>query len=99
MMEAVWSVGRADRQLGRSDCVVRRRWDQWTREMSFTRRVGSRCPRQTGHLEDRHIIKNTRVQPTASSAAIQAQVAPSPLCLLEPYEGTWLKEIWDRNAD
>ncbi|GFV90654.1 transposable element Tcb2 transposase [Trichonephila clavipes] len=25
-------------QLGRSDCVVRRCWDQWIREMSFTRR-------------------------------------------------------------
>ncbi|GFU38301.1 transposable element Tcb2 transposase [Trichonephila clavipes] len=27
--------------------------------------------------EDRHIVINARVQPTASSAAIQAQVAPS----------------------
>ncbi|GFY09745.1 hypothetical protein TNCV_3697071 [Trichonephila clavipes] len=33
--------------------------------------------------------------PTASSAAIQAQVAPSlgAPCLLEPYEGAWLKDI------
>ncbi|GFV86410.1 transposable element Tcb2 transposase [Trichonephila clavipes] len=37
----------------------------------------TRCPRQTNRREDRHIIRNTRVQPTASSAAIQAQVAPS----------------------
>ncbi|GFX97315.1 transposable element Tcb2 transposase [Trichonephila clavipes] len=34
-------------------------------------------PRQTSHREDSHIVRNARVQPTASSAAIQAQVAPS----------------------
>ncbi|GFV17883.1 HTH_Tnp_Tc3_2 domain-containing protein [Trichonephila clavipes] len=41
MMEAGWSARRAARQLGRSDCVVRRYWNQWIREMSFTRRPGS----------------------------------------------------------
>ncbi|GFU57009.1 HTH_Tnp_Tc3_2 domain-containing protein [Trichonephila clavipes] len=45
--------------------------------MSFTRRPGSGRPRQTSRREDRHIVKNARVQPTASSATIQAQVAPS----------------------
>ncbi|GFY17541.1 transposable element Tcb2 transposase [Trichonephila clavipes] len=40
---------RVARQLGRSDCVVRRRWDQWIREMSFIRRPGSGRPRQTSH--------------------------------------------------
>ncbi|GFW10990.1 transposable element Tcb2 transposase [Trichonephila clavipes] len=68
---------RVARQLGRFDCVVRRCWDQWIREMSFTRRPGSGCPRQTSRREDRYIVINARVQPTASSAAIQAQVAPS----------------------
>ncbi|GFX48358.1 HTH_Tnp_Tc3_2 domain-containing protein [Trichonephila clavipes] len=45
--------------------------------MSFTRRPGSGCPRQTSHREDCHILRNARVQPTASSAVIQTQVAPS----------------------
>ncbi|GFX48838.1 transposable element Tcb2 transposase [Trichonephila clavipes] len=45
--------------------------------MSFTRRPGSGRPRQTSCREDRHIVRNARVQPTASSAAFQAQVAPS----------------------
>ncbi|GFX61941.1 transposable element Tcb2 transposase [Trichonephila clavipes] len=45
--------------------------------MSFTRRPDSGCLRQTSRQEDLHIVRNTRVQPTASSAAIQAQVAPS----------------------
>ncbi|GFU58181.1 transposable element Tcb2 transposase [Trichonephila clavipes] len=77
VMEAGWSARRVTRQLGRSDCVVRRCWDQWIRKMSFTRRLDSGRPRRINRREDRHIIRNARVQPTASSAAIQAQVAPS----------------------
>ncbi|GFY30493.1 transposable element Tcb2 transposase [Trichonephila clavipes] len=34
-------------------------------------------PRQTSRRENRYIVRNARVQPTASSAAIQLQVAPS----------------------
>ncbi|GFT23157.1 uncharacterized protein TNCV_1858771 [Trichonephila clavipes] len=44
--------------------------------MSFTRRPGSGCPCQTIRREDRHIVRKTRVQPTASSATITAHVAP-----------------------
>ncbi|GFX31676.1 transposable element Tcb2 transposase [Trichonephila clavipes] len=36
--------------------------------MSFTRRPGSGRPRQTSRREDRHILRNARVQPTTSSA-------------------------------
>ncbi|GFW58575.1 transposable element Tcb2 transposase [Trichonephila clavipes] len=77
MLEAGWSARRVARSLGRSDCVVRRCWDQWIREISFTRRPGSEHPRQTSRREESHVARNTRVQPTVSSAAIQAQVAPS----------------------
>ncbi|GFW74917.1 hypothetical protein TNCV_2677851 [Trichonephila clavipes] len=52
MMEAGWSARRVARQLGLSDCVVRRYWDQWIREMPFTRRPGS------GHL-DRPVVEKT----------------------------------------
>ncbi|GFV47311.1 HTH_Tnp_Tc3_2 domain-containing protein [Trichonephila clavipes] len=69
-MEAGWSARRVARQLGRSDCVVRKCWDKWIRDMSFTQGPGSGCPRQTSHREDRHIVRNARVQPTASSAVI-----------------------------
>ncbi|GFW87796.1 transposable element Tcb2 transposase [Trichonephila clavipes] len=72
-MEAGWSSGR---QLGHSDCVVRKCWDQWIREMSFTR-PGLGRPRQTIRREDRQIVRNARVQPNASSASNQALVAPS----------------------
>ncbi|GFW29791.1 transposable element Tcb2 transposase [Trichonephila clavipes] len=43
---------------------------------SFTK-PGSGRPRQTSRWEDNRIVRNARVQPTASSVAIQAQVAPS----------------------
>ncbi|GFT49097.1 transposable element Tcb2 transposase [Trichonephila clavipes] len=42
--------------------------------MSFTRRTGSKRPRQTSRREDRHIVRNARVKPTASSVAILAKV-------------------------
>ncbi|GFY26850.1 transposable element Tc3 transposase [Trichonephila clavipes] len=52
-------------------------WDQWIRirEVSFTLTPGSRRPRQTSRREDYRIVRNACVQPTASSAAIQTQVA------------------------
>ncbi|GFU53588.1 transposable element Tcb2 transposase [Trichonephila clavipes] len=77
MMETGWSSRRVARQLGCSDCVVRRCWNQWIREMSFTRRPGSGRPRRTSRREDRHIVRNARLQSTASSAFIQAEIAPS----------------------
>ncbi|GFT89057.1 HTH_Tnp_Tc3_2 domain-containing protein [Trichonephila clavipes] len=45
--------------------------------MSFTIRPGSGRPRQTRPRENHHTVRNAHVQPTVSSAAIQAQVAPS----------------------
>ncbi|GFU61918.1 transposable element Tcb2 transposase [Trichonephila clavipes] len=47
--------------------------------------------------EYHRIVKNARVQPTASSAVIQAQVAPSlgaPVSS-RTIRGTWLEDIWD----
>ncbi|GFW15579.1 transposable element Tcb2 transposase [Trichonephila clavipes] len=41
MMEAGWSARRVAHQLGRSDCVVRRCWDQWIREMKTRHRTPS----------------------------------------------------------
>ncbi|GFX83525.1 transposable element Tcb2 transposase [Trichonephila clavipes] len=41
MIVAEWSARRVSHQLGRCDCVERRCWDQWIREMPFTRRPGS----------------------------------------------------------
>ncbi|GFU25191.1 transposable element Tcb2 transposase [Trichonephila clavipes] len=76
-MEAEESARRVARQLGHYDCVMRRCWKQWIREMSFIRRPGSGHPRQISRREDPYIVRNASVQPTALSATIQAQVAPS----------------------
>ncbi|GFV07698.1 HTH_Tnp_Tc3_2 domain-containing protein [Trichonephila clavipes] len=64
---------RVARQLGHSDCVVRRCWDQWIREMSFTRRLGSGRPRQNSRREDRHI------GPPVSSRTIRRRLAEGHL--------------------
>ncbi|GFX30729.1 DUF4817 domain-containing protein [Trichonephila clavipes] len=51
MMEAGWLARQIARQLGHSDCVVRRCWDQLIREMSFTRRPGLGRFRQNSRRE------------------------------------------------
>ncbi|GFX25384.1 transposable element Tcb2 transposase [Trichonephila clavipes] len=66
MMEAGWSARRVARQSGHSDCVVRRCWDQWIREMSFTRRPGSGRPPQTSRREGRHIVAPSLGTPVSS---------------------------------
>ncbi|GFX58184.1 hypothetical protein TNCV_4049421 [Trichonephila clavipes] len=45
--------------------------------MSFTRRSGPGSARKASRLEDHHIVRNARIQSAASSAATQAQGAPS----------------------
>ncbi|GFX86323.1 transposable element Tcb2 transposase [Trichonephila clavipes] len=65
MMEAGWSARREPRQLDRSDCVMRRCWDQWIREMTFTRRAGSGHPRQISCRAECNIVRNGHAQPTA----------------------------------
>ncbi|GFW39999.1 transposable element Tcb2 transposase [Trichonephila clavipes] len=57
MMEAGWSARQVARQLGHSDCVVRRCCDQWIREMSLTRIPGSGHHRQTNLLKVLHIVR------------------------------------------
>ncbi|GFU66465.1 transposable element Tcb2 transposase [Trichonephila clavipes] len=56
-METKRSARQVARQLGRSDCVVRRCWDKWIQTISFTRRPGSGRPRQTSRRGDRHICR------------------------------------------
>ncbi|GFT21814.1 transposable element Tcb1 transposase [Trichonephila clavipes] len=70
-------AGRSARQVGRSVLTVSRCWDQWTEWTLFIRRQGSRCPRQTTHRKDHHIIRHARVEHTASLSAVQTPVASS----------------------
>ncbi|GFY08926.1 transposable element Tcb2 transposase [Trichonephila clavipes] len=90
-MEAGWSARREARQLGRSDCVVRRCWDLWIREMLFTQRPGSGRPRQTSRREDRYIAPGGRTFGIASPvtcAALDAHPSTPPFGVL-PRARNW----------
>ncbi|GFV23351.1 uncharacterized protein TNCV_4780641 [Trichonephila clavipes] len=76
MREAGWSARRVARQLGRSDCVEVVLGQVDPRNVIYTKTRLKRRYRQTSRREGHHIVRNGRVHPTASSAAIQAQVAP-----------------------
>ncbi|GFW59030.1 hypothetical protein TNCV_2831361 [Trichonephila clavipes] len=62
-------LGRVARQFVHSHSVVRKCWNQWIREMTFTRRPGSGRPPPTSRREEHHVVINLIVQPTASSAS------------------------------
>ncbi|GFU95185.1 transposable element Tcb2 transposase [Trichonephila clavipes] len=78
MIEDEVSARRVARQLGHSDCVLRRCWDQWTQEMSFPRRLGSAHPRQTNRRKDYHIVATSLVA-TVSSRTIRRRLAEGHL--------------------
>ncbi|GFV77625.1 transposable element Tcb2 transposase [Trichonephila clavipes] len=80
MMQAVWLARRVARQLDRYDCVVRRCWDQWIRKMSFTRRLGSGCPRLTSRRKDRHTVEPSLGTPVPSRT-IRRCLAEGHLCI------------------
>ncbi|GFV96783.1 transposable element Tcb1 transposase [Trichonephila clavipes] len=56
-MEYGWSARLVAHQLGTSDCVVRRCWDQWIREMSFTRGMHS-TDRLSGRMPHRRVSQD-----------------------------------------
>ncbi|GFS50089.1 transposable element Tcb2 transposase [Trichonephila clavipes] len=57
------------------DCVLRIAGRGHLTSFSVEYKTG--CSRETSRRKDRHIVRNARVQPTASLAAIQTQVTPS----------------------
>ncbi|GFU60239.1 transposable element Tcb2 transposase [Trichonephila clavipes] len=66
--------------------------------ISFTRRLGSARPLQTSLREEHHIVRNSRVQPTASSAAIQEQTPTHPCLRLKWFRarGNWTTAEWNQ---
>ncbi|GFU87772.1 transposable element Tcb2 transposase [Trichonephila clavipes] len=75
--EAGWSNRRIGHQLGRSDMVVARCWQQWITEGRVYRRGGSGRPRNTNDREDRAIRRVDTSAPTTSLASIQRHLPPS----------------------
>ncbi|GFS87602.1 transposable element Tcb2 transposase [Trichonephila clavipes] len=66
--------------------------------MSFTRRPVSGCALQTSLREVHHIVRTTRVEPIASSTAIQVQVAPSLRAPVSSRTIRRLKDLGDRGV-
>ncbi|GFT78287.1 transposable element Tc1 transposase [Trichonephila clavipes] len=71
---AGWSTRRVAGQVDRSECAVRNCWEQWTREGTHARKTGSGATRKTTRREDRRIVRQTLVDPTATRSTIRADV-------------------------
>ncbi|GFV19860.1 transposable element Tcb1 transposase [Trichonephila clavipes] len=69
-----WSTRRIAVQVDRSECSVRNRWEQWTREGTHTRKTVSVATRKTTRREDRRIVRQALVDPTVTRSTIRAEV-------------------------
>ncbi|GFS74118.1 transposable element Tcb1 transposase [Trichonephila clavipes] len=67
MKTAGWSTRRVAGQVDRLECAVRNCWEQWTRESTGATRKATR-------REDRRIVRQTLVDPTATRSTIRADV-------------------------
>ncbi|GFX88927.1 transposable element Tcb2 transposase [Trichonephila clavipes] len=76
MIEAGWSARRVARLLGHS-VLLGGVATSGSERCHLQEDQAQNSFRQTSCREDRHIVIKPLAQPTASSAAIQAQVAPS----------------------
>ncbi|GFW92034.1 transposable element Tcb1 transposase [Trichonephila clavipes] len=74
MKTAGWSMRRVSGQVDRSECAVRNRWEQWTREGIHAWKTGSGANRKTTRREDRRIMRQALVDPTVTRSTIRADV-------------------------
>ncbi|GFU72491.1 transposable element Tc1 transposase [Trichonephila clavipes] len=74
MKTAGWSTCRVTSHVDRSECTVRNCWEQWTREGTHARKTGSGATRKTTRREDRRIVRQALVNPTATRSTIRADV-------------------------
>ncbi|GFY17428.1 transposable element Tcb1 transposase [Trichonephila clavipes] len=74
MKTASWSTRRVAGQVDRSECAVRNCWEQWTREGTQARKIGSGVTRKTTRREDRRIVRQALVDPTVTRSTIRADV-------------------------
>ncbi|GFY09195.1 transposable element Tc1 transposase [Trichonephila clavipes] len=71
---AGWSTRRIAGQVDHSECAVRNCWEQWTREGTHARKIGSGATRKTMRREDRRIVRQALVNPTGTRSTIRADV-------------------------
>ncbi|GFW05897.1 HTH_Tnp_Tc3_2 domain-containing protein [Trichonephila clavipes] len=74
MKTAGWSTRRVAGQVDRSECAVRKCWEQWTREGTHVRKTGSGATRKTTRREDQRILRQALVNPTVTRSTIRAHV-------------------------
>ncbi|GFW24015.1 transposable element Tc1 transposase [Trichonephila clavipes] len=74
MKTAGWSTHSVAGQVDRSECAVRKFWQQWTREGAHAQKTGSRATRKTRRREDRRIVRQALVEPTVTRPTIRADV-------------------------
>ncbi|GFX35364.1 transposable element Tcb1 transposase [Trichonephila clavipes] len=77
MKTAGWSTRRVAGLVDRSECTVRNCWEQWTREGTHARKIGSGVTRKTTRREDRRIVRQALVDPTVTLSTIRADVGVS----------------------
>ncbi|GFV60686.1 uncharacterized protein TNCV_4180221 [Trichonephila clavipes] len=74
MKTAGWSTRRVAGQVDRSECAIRNCWEQWTREGTHARKIGSVETRNTTRREDRRIVRQALVDHTVTRSAIREDV-------------------------
>ncbi|GFX48086.1 HTH_Tnp_Tc3_2 domain-containing protein [Trichonephila clavipes] len=75
MKTAGWSTCRVANQVDRSECAVRKFWEQWTREDTHTLKSGSGATRKTTRRDDRRIVRQALVKLTVTRSRIRADVS------------------------
>ncbi|GFV31377.1 transposable element Tc1 transposase [Trichonephila clavipes] len=71
---AGWSTRRVAGQVDRSECAVRKCWEQWTREGTHARKTRSGATREATRREDRRNVRQAVVDPTVTRSAVRADV-------------------------
>ncbi|GFW27156.1 transposable element Tcb2 transposase [Trichonephila clavipes] len=74
MKTAGWSTRRVAGQVDHSECAVRNCWEQWTREGTHTRKIGSGVTKKTTRREDRRIVRQALEDPTVTRSTIRADI-------------------------
>ncbi|GFU54147.1 uncharacterized protein TNCV_3618081 [Trichonephila clavipes] len=64
MKTAGWSTRHVAGQVDRSECAVRKCWEQWIREGAHVRKIGSGVTRKPTRREDRRIVRRALVDTT-----------------------------------
>ncbi|GFU45902.1 transposable element Tc1 transposase [Trichonephila clavipes] len=74
MKTAGWSTRDVAGQVDHAECAVRNCWEQWTREGTHARKIGSGATRKTMRREDRWIARQALLDPPVTHSMIRADV-------------------------